>query len=190
MAQKLSIPEFEGAGADQLHLVNNYLSNDDHGPWLLLLDNADDADVFFRPLSELQPHGNQPTRNLASCLPRSKRGSILITTRDRRVGERLTGNKQLVTVNPLSKDEACQLLKARLPDDEWDDGKAKELVHELEYLPLAITQAAAYIAQNRSSISDYLNGSRVNESERQELLNEGFYDMRRDQDVQAPLLHT
>lgn len=190
MAQKLSIQGFEDAGADHFYLVNNYLSNGENGPWLLLLDNADDADVFFRPPEKLRPRGDQPTRNLASCLPWSKRGSILVTTRDKRAGERLTGNKQIVTVNPFSKDEACQLLKARLPDDEWDDDKAKELAHELEYLPLAITQAAAYIAQNVSSISDYLTGFRVSESERQELLNEDFYDMRRDQDIQAPLSHT
>ena len=190
MAQKLSIPGFEDAGADHFRLVNQHLSNDEHGPWVHLLDNADDADVFFRPPSEIRPQGDQPSRNLASWLPRSKRGTILMTTRDRRVGERITGNKQVVAVNSFSKDEACQLLKSRLPDDEWDDDKAKALVHELVYLPLAITQAAAYMTQNSSSISNYLSGFHVGESERQQLLHEDFYNMRRDQDIQTPVLHT
>ena len=45
MAQKLSIPGFEDAGADHFHLVNKYLNNEEHGPRDLLVDNADEAGV-------------------------------------------------------------------------------------------------------------------------------------------------
>ncbi len=45
------------------------------------------------------------------------------------------------------------LVQKTLP---YDDEIVMNLLTELDYLPLAITQAAAYINMNKSSISEYL----------------------------------
>lgn len=57
--------------------VKNWLSNENSGRWLMILDNADDTNLFFPDTKGIA--------RLADYLPKSTKGSILLTTRDRRV---------------------------------------------------------------------------------------------------------
>ena len=171
-------------------MVNDYLNDDIHGRWLLVLDNADDADTFFGSPGNVSTQGNRSSKNLVSYLPRSKKGSTIITTRDKRVGEKLATRKTLIVVPPLTTKEALELLRSRLPDHDQDEANATKLVTELGYLPLAITQAAAFISQNSTTISQYLDSLCADEAEVKELLGEEMYDLRRDQDIQASVLRT
>ena len=47
IAQNLSLPGLENPNIDILRLVRNWLSDERHGSWLMILDNVDDMETFF-----------------------------------------------------------------------------------------------------------------------------------------------
>ncbi|WP_410666315.1 FxSxx-COOH system tetratricopeptide repeat protein [Amycolatopsis sp. lyj-84] len=107
-----------------------------HTGWLLILDN----------LTELA--------HAAGLLDRVRTGTILITSR-RGTGWRDVGT---VSLDVLEPDEAAELL-ARTVRAEWPEAElagAGELCAELGWLPLAVEQAGAYLAQNRMTPARYL----------------------------------
>lgn len=57
------------------------------------------------------------------------------------------GHGNIVGVEPMEEEDALALLNTRLPAAESGQADAKALVHELGYIPLAITHPAAYIGQ-------------------------------------------
>ena len=63
-----------------------------------------------------------------------------------------------------------------------DENDAAELLRMLDYMSLAITQAAAYISQRapRTTISKYLHNLHKSDGERASLLNKDVRDSRRD----------
>ena len=108
---------------------------------------------------------------------------MLITTRNEHLAKRLAGIRALIVVNPMSPQEAQELLlekwQATSPNNS-DEDQSRRLVEALGYLPLAITQAAAFINENLSSLTEYLEMLRTSDSEMQQLLNEDLGDLRRD----------
>ncbi len=80
-------------------LVYNWLSNEQGDKWVMVLDSADDLDVFYGA-SEDACEG-QP---LATFLPQSSNGSILVTTRNEDLATRLTGApRYMIKVGPMTK---------------------------------------------------------------------------------------
>lgn len=79
VAKKLRLPGCETNGAHILESVQSYLSNESIGPWMLVLDNAENIDLWTSPLS------SDSSKCLVDYLPRSKQGSIIFTTRNRKV---------------------------------------------------------------------------------------------------------
>ncbi|KAH8807918.1 hypothetical protein F5884DRAFT_857480 [Xylogone sp. PMI_703] len=47
IARELKLPGRSDANINTLQTVSNWLSDDSNGPWLMVLDNADDEDVIF-----------------------------------------------------------------------------------------------------------------------------------------------
>ncbi|KAF4540233.1 uncharacterized protein LTHEOB_9329 [Lasiodiplodia theobromae] len=88
---------------------------------------------------------------------KSEDGLTVFTTRHGEVAQSLAGN-DVVEIWKMTGQEAVELFEKSLlrksPPDNHEI--VIDLLHELEYLPLAITQAAAYINTNRIPISDYL----------------------------------
>ncbi|KAG7411089.1 hypothetical protein Forpe1208_v010725 [Fusarium oxysporum f. sp. rapae] len=151
-------------GADILQLTFNWLSDIRNGKWLLVLDSADDSDVLFYSTAG----GNDDRRKLVEYLPQTPNGSIVITTRNKDLAFRLTGNYQtMYTIGPMSENEALLLLQNRLGTIS-DANAAAELVRSLELVPLAISQAAAYIHMRapRTSLVRYLEEFQLSESKR------------------------
>lgn len=153
-----------------LQSVRDWLS--ECGPWLLILDNADDLELFFSATEQSKP--------LIEYLPHSPNGRILITSRDRRVGERLAGRENCITVLPPDQDEAVELLQSKIAPETWDQHVGSSLVQLLERLPLAITQAAAFISENSLTLDEYINAFLADDSELTTLLSEDSGDVRRD----------
>ena len=125
----------------------------------MVLDNADNNDVFFDPKHDMlsQEAGG---KTIADYIPQSAKGRVLITTRDRHVGEKLANRVGAVSVPSLTAQEARDLFRSRLDrDDIGDESDAKELLGGLGHLPLAITQAAAFITKR----SDIIGISRSSE---------------------------
>jgi hypothetical protein len=86
--------------------------------------------------------------------PRSPRGTAVVTTRRREaafVGE----HRRIVEVAPFTATESATYLAERLPGGEGPD--ARLLAGKLGHLPLALSQAAAYIADRPSfTFADYI----------------------------------
>jgi hypothetical protein len=98
------------------------------------------------------------------------------------VAFRLTGSyKDILIVEQMDECHALALLKAKLEDDRNLEG-AVELVQSLDYMPLAISQAAAYINQraSRYTILSYLNDFHQSDKGRAKLLEKDIGDVRRD----------
>ena len=144
------MPGIQGRETNIFNDVYEWLSDEDNGSWLLVLDNADDQEIFFGSAQRPQSQNalQQQLGMLVQYLPRSANGSTLITTRDRRVGERFAGQDKPIIVLPLEISDATSMLRSRLPNHlDWMASEVSELLENLEYLPLAITQAASYISE-------------------------------------------
>ena len=183
------MPGIEDPKANVLNLVFQWLSSDKSGDWLLILVNADDKNVFFSPLASAaaQTSGTSiEPPHLSRYLPQTGTGSILITSRDRGTAIGLTGTeKQVLRVGIISKDDTHKLLDKKLPDDLSDTTAKQHLIAELDYIPLAITQASAYIAVQGPgmTVTKYLRLLRQDEKNLIHLLSENEVDLRRDPGV-------
>lgn len=161
--------------------MSTWLADEDNGPWLLILDNADDATVLLNPsISDTGNGAASVQRRLLGFLPRVQHGGVLITTRDQSCALNLNGYRGTpIEVLEMTLDESVELLRVFLP--EADQEEASELVGELENLPLAISQAGAYIKEVwRFSIPKYLAIYRRSNEDRAALLNKDKEDLRRD----------
>ena len=112
-----------------------------HGGWLLVFDNATDA-------QSLRPY-----------LPRSRTGRLLITSRN----ADWAGVAQPLSVPVLPREESIALLSRGT--GLAADGAMDSVADELGDLPLALAQASGYIRTASISVSDYLELYRSRRSE-------------------------
>jgi len=196
IAKRLKLPGIKDPKVNIFQLVSEWLSDENNGKWTMVLDNADDIDVFFpkrkpqdfRDKLSGSGSGTEPVA-LATYLPQSSNGSILITSRSKEAASRLAGGfKNITEVLPMDESTALRLLKNKLSDPSNEDG-ATELVTALGYIPLAISQAASYInAQAPMTIHDFLGKLRSNE--RADLLDRDADDIRRDFSASNSIMRT
>ncbi|KAJ5930429.1 FabD/lysophospholipase-like protein [Penicillium verhagenii] len=141
VARNLRLAGCEENGVDILELVQTYLSNESIGPWLLILDNADDIELWTSPLP---PEAG--SKWLIDYMPQSRLGTIIWTTRDRKVATRVA-QENVVTVLQMDEYVASELMRKYLIDPIGNEEQPTllRLLQRLSYLPLAIVQAAAYI---------------------------------------------
>lgn len=184
IARRLNLTGWDDPKTNTLQVVSDWLINEDHPYWLIVLDNANDADMFFNPRKETSEGItiNQYTSPLYMYLPQTSKGSILVTSRNRQAAFRLTNRiEHVIDVLPMEEEDAKTLLRKRLPDDKSSEDDTAALVEALGRLPLAITQASAYISvrKTRMTIAKYLTYARQNE----EILLVDTGDLRRDPSV-------
>ncbi|KEY72933.1 hypothetical protein S7711_10212 [Stachybotrys chartarum IBT 7711] len=162
IAEALLLPRRTDPEVNLLGLVRDWLQRRDSSQFLMILDNADDASIYA---------GNQETC-LAQYLPKCDHSKILITSRKRDVAEKLTGNsKNIHQIITMDHEQALDLLQKRLGDI-GDEIHARDLVHVLDHIPLAISQAAAYIHRRapRVTIQTYLEQFNSSRRRKQGLL--------------------
>jgi NB-ARC domain len=137
IGKKLEISGLEDEKADVKNLVKQRLSLESTGKWLIILDNADDEAIWG-----MRTNQSAGGTALIEYLPKCSMGSIIVTTRSRRVATHLAG-KEVVQLPEMSKDEAVNTLKSFLtkPEILHDTNATFNLVEKLTYLPLAIVQA-------------------------------------------------
>jgi tetratricopeptide (TPR) repeat protein len=180
------IPARDDPKTNILQLVNKWLSNEKNGRWLMVLDNADDSNMLFNALGDSVP--------LADYLPHGFHGSILITSRNQMAARNLVGpHGKVIVVEPMNTHDAVTLLRTRTDVGQSSENEARLLVEALECIPLAITQAAAYIAHRspRMTVSTYLELFQRNESNQEHLLNyDDAHDLRRDWSIRHPVITT
>lgn len=144
--------------------VRGHLSSEAAGPWLFILDNADDVDTVLHAPGALSQY-----------LPESERGLVLYTTRSPDVASRASDEIEL---QKMSHQEAKSMLERSLKRKGLIENEARveELIEELASLPLAIAQAAAYLDRNRLSVDDYLKLLRGTEEDMVSAMSREFHD--------------
>ena len=123
--------------------MHDWLHDERKGKWVLILDNFDDANFLL----EIQPHDSgSASKPLREYLPQSQNGSILITTRTTEAARTLVRRHDTIAIGPMDKTDALTLFEKKLGAQE-DGNDIAELADSLEFMPLAIIQAAAYISE-------------------------------------------
>ncbi|KAJ5159679.1 uncharacterized protein N7482_006683 [Penicillium canariense] len=148
--------------------VKRHLSGEHGGQWLFIIDNADDEGVLF----------GQPERpGIMKFLPESPDGLMLFTTRHQKAAVSLA-RSDVVELHELSPDEARSFFEKSVLRKEMlaETEVVGELLKELTFLPLAITQAAAYLNETKMSLVQYRRLLNKSETDMLGLLSREFHD--------------
>jgi len=187
VAQRLGI-RAGGKDANIQELVQNFLSEDNAGHWILVFDNADNINMWIdKPAST-----EQSSKRLIDYMPRNKNGRVIFTTRDRKAAVKLA-HQNVIEVGKMPEEISTQMLRNFLIHKELVDSRpadTKAILTWLTHLPLAIAQAAAYINENGVTLADYLTLVQCQEQEVIELLTEEFEDDARYSDMKNPVATT
>ncbi|KAH7108962.1 P-loop containing nucleoside triphosphate hydrolase protein [Dactylonectria macrodidyma] len=188
IAQECGIPGYDDPKADVLSLVKTWLEKTYRSRWLMVIDNADDTQLFF--LSQQERDDTNPSNiatkaegSLGRYIPECSHGSILITSRNKQTASRLAPGKSLIEVGKMTEHEADQLVRAILEDDEISSEETSLLATRLEHLPLALVQATAFIQENTISIGEYIQLLDESDSALVDRLSEPFEAVGRDSDT-------
>lgn len=145
LADRLDLPKkHEREQPVIVDAVRDWLNH--HSSWLLIFDNATRAE------------------DLRDYLPQSRRGHVLITSRDPNWGR----VARSLEVELLDRADAVRFVLQRTGQD--DEASARALATELGDLPLALEQAGAYIETRMKPLAEYL---RLFQSRNTELLRRG-----------------
>lgn len=160
LIQKLGI--LSSQNEDAREQLQQYLSSERSGRWLLILDNVD---------REEDLRGHDGTPGIKTYLPRSQSGQLLLTTRWKKIAVEFA-KTNVIPIAEMEQDDAENLLQSsvitKFSSD--DDEAMKTLLQLLAYLPLAIAQAAAYINIFDVSLDEYLQLCRHSQEDMMELL--------------------
>ena len=195
IADRVKIAGRRDPQANIFQLVHDWLC-DCKQRWLLVLDNVDDArflvDIQFSSDSQGQITNAQVIRKpLREYFPHCERGSILVTTRNKEAALKLVNQRDVVSVDPMDEAQALALFEKKL-GAQGDSGHVAELAAALEYMPLAIVQAAAYISQRapRYPVAKYLDEFRKSERKRSSLLSYDDGQLHRDWEARNSIVVT
>ncbi|KAH6617429.1 hypothetical protein F5144DRAFT_586426 [Chaetomium tenue] len=155
----------ESNSSDVSFLVQNWLQTTHIEPWLMVIDNVDDKDSFFY---YTLPNGNTPSQ----CIPTCAHGSLLFTTRTSDIAFDLATPAVPIAIPQMTSQEGNQLVKERLrrAPGPLDNTTIGELLDEVEYIPLAITQAISFISKRGTTIPQYLERYRQSDATRTRML--------------------
>lgn len=136
---------------DRPRLARNVTARleEDPSSWLLVLDNADDFDLFVGTA------GRESA--ISSYVP--KEGRVLITTRNSRFQGTVAAATDGLHVKPMDTSEAKDLLMKSIPPNLTSQSSpaiVDELLDLLGNLPLALAQAAANIADQHRPVQEYI----------------------------------
>ncbi|KAM0425245.1 hypothetical protein ACHAPT_009562 [Fusarium lateritium] len=183
IARECRIPGYdESSGLDSLSVVKDWLESKDSRQWLMIIDNADDMQLFF-------PQSGAGEK-LGDYLPDCAHGTVLVTTRNLQVGSRLTKGKRPIEVNKMNENESVQLLVRVLEGIDEDPKDLLRLSSRLEYLPLALVQASAFIQENSTTVNKYLELLDESEKGLVDLLSEDFETAGRDSETPRAVTET
>jgi tetratricopeptide (TPR) repeat protein len=182
IANQVELPGRSETQANIFELVRDWLRDEKNGEWLLVLDNADDSAVL----------GSLPGRDqhhLSRYLPPSKHGSVVVTSRSVSVVSCLVEEQDIFHIKPMHVTDAQNLLQKKLMGDVATDG-VNELAVALEFMPLALVQAAAYISKRgpHYSVQQYIEEFRKNDKRKVSLLNQEAGHLRRNEEAKNSII--
>lgn len=176
--------------ADIFQLVHDWLQDEGKGPWVIILDNVDDS-AFLKLLRPNNEGTATTPRKLISYIPRIQHGSVLVTSRSKGAALELVEQADMIVIEPMGMKAAFQLFQNKLGQNE-DEACTLKLAASLEYMPLAIVQAAAYIVQRRPrcSVQKYMDEFSKSDKRKTNLLRVTGGDHRRDPEAENSILLT
>ncbi|KAL9109562.1 MAG: hypothetical protein Q9227_005742 [Pyrenula ochraceoflavens] len=182
IAIECSIPT-ENEENDLKISVRRYLSKGLAGKWLLIVDNADDQEILAG-----QPDGRE---GIVDYLPQNEDSLTLFTTRHKELAVWLA-NSHVVELGEMDPQEALDFLQSSMIDKEAlrDEEVTTQLLDELAFLPLAISQAAAYLNTLRASVQEYLLLLRGTEQDMARTMSREFPDNTRYRNAQNAVAST
>ncbi|KAG9249446.1 uncharacterized protein F5Z01DRAFT_746111 [Emericellopsis atlantica] len=127
--------------SETLSLVKSWLEQTDRGRWLMVIDNADDTELFALSQKDELIHMSGPAigrGKLGRFVPSCRHGSILITSRNKQTAVRLAPAKHRIEVAKMTDAEAMRLIRSTMEDDDITVGTTERLASRLEHLPLAL----------------------------------------------------
>ncbi|KAJ6095554.1 hypothetical protein N7486_006300 [Penicillium sp. IBT 16267x] len=197
LADRAKIPGREDRNVHIFQLFGNWLQDGNIGEWILVLDNVDDDELLRKPLAtrtdaQANAQNHTSTQPPLRYLLEASNGSIIITSRNKAVASEIAGHKKnLIDVQPMNMAEALDLMQHKL-DSCVERADLVQLVEELEFMPLAIVQAASYIAHRspRCSASQYLEKLRQSDRQATKLLNHEGLHTDRDWEAKNSILLT
>ncbi|KOS40823.1 hypothetical protein ACN38_g8323 [Penicillium nordicum] len=188
IADQVKIPGRQNPQPNIFKLVENWLRDEKIGKWVCILDNVDDDQLL-----SIKSPASASAKPLLEYIPRSQNGFVIITSRNREVALKMVDHKGLVEVNPMERSEALELLQRKLGESqESERQESEQLVDVLEFMPLAIVQAASYIRNRapRCSVSQYLTDFQKSDREATKLLKEDAGHIYRDREAKNSILVT
>ena len=155
----ISIKNIDGTERDIKSIIKDAYKSFAKRKSLFIFDNAekleDDGVNEFLPFSCLSPDANKPY--------------FIITSRNQKWGD-----IQVLQLDIFTEEEAIEFIKKTLKiEDDLQNEEIKQLAEKLQYFPLALQQAVAYIKEKEIRISNYL---KKYEEKAEDLLNFKFYE--------------
>jgi hypothetical protein len=153
IAKAVGISGWNEKATDIFTLVRDWLQDESNGPWTMILDNADDVNVFTAPApraSLLTDDDTTSAPQIREFITTSSRGSIFITSRNTEAAQMVTGNCAYhIDIEEMTETEAITLLKTKLSSKVLcTPAEVGELVRAVDRMPLAISQIATNISMN------------------------------------------
>lgn len=104
----------ENPKVDQLQLVKEWLESENSGDWLMVIDNADDEELFFGQDENQDQEFSSSSRKLARYFPQRPNGSILLTTRSRMLGVKFATVRGVIAVQEMSVSESKKTIDGEI----------------------------------------------------------------------------
>ncbi|KAJ5777479.1 P-loop containing nucleoside triphosphate hydrolase protein [Penicillium odoratum] len=198
IANRVKVPGRNDPKANVIQLVYDWLQDSRGQKWVLILDNLDDDQFLYKPLAIREDENSHRTalkQPLLSFLPRSLHGTVIITTRSKRVALNLLNENDIIPIEPMEKSDAFTLRKQKLGNITCDgstEGHIEKLTEALEFMPLAIVQAAANIKNkaSRCSVARYLEDFQRSDQRKIKLLDYDVGHYQRDHEAKKSILVT
>ncbi|KAI5785472.1 hypothetical protein FPQ18DRAFT_87842 [Pyronema domesticum] len=178
-------------------IVKQWLESPQSGNWILVIDNADNMLDFYPEPKSIESKTSDTFSiahdGIAKFIPKGSKGTIIVTTRDREVALNLA-NQNIIIKPGLDPEQAAELFHQHYPNVERtsdNTAASQRLLQEIEYLPLAIVQVAAYLDLNRSvTTSKYLEMYKSTKESQKRLLSKPHHNIWRDENVNAETILT
>ncbi|KAK1975271.1 kinesin light chain [Colletotrichum cereale] len=176
-------------GKELLRAVREWIETQPR--WLLIVDNADNLGIFGVGKRTTSTQAAADETCLDDYIPRSPVGTVVWTSRDEQIVGSLVGARRGVSVGRMTVDEATALFDASRNETVSLDEKdaVSELLVQLDHLPLAVSQAAAYIRRRPTPVAEYL--PRLKEGKKRwRVLKKSEHDRHRRRAVPNSILET
>jgi tetratricopeptide (TPR) repeat protein len=185
----------ESPHANLHELFWNWLIDTRGRRWLIVLDNADEANYLLEPPT-LTNQSHHSTRNSSGdrrldYIPTCDHGTLLITTRRRDMCLEMVHRNHMLEIRPMNAEHALEMMQKKIGMQDQKD-VIIHLATALDFMPLAMAQAAAYIHKRapRCSVQQYTEKLHRSQKSKLSLLNRDETDLRRDREASKSILST